>query len=105
VQLYTDRDEVLFEATRPVIPNGIEDVITRPDLADRAIFLTLPSVRKEQRRPEKEIWRDFEAAQPLILRALLEAAAHGLRTLPGVGCRGWQIPHSGRRLAKRPSGP
>jgi hypothetical protein len=83
-QLYTDQDEVLFEATRPVILNGIEDVITRPDLADRAIFLTLPSVREEQRRPEKEIWRDFEAAQPLILGALLEAVAHGLRTLPGV---------------------
>src|SRR5512146_2472226 len=41
-QLYTDRDEVLFQAARPIIPNGIEDIIIRPDLADRAIFLTLP---------------------------------------------------------------
>jgi hypothetical protein len=40
-QLYTDRDEILFQAARPIILNGIEDVITRPDLADRAIFLTL----------------------------------------------------------------
>ena len=37
-QLYTDQDEVLFAAARPVILNGIEDVITRPDLADRAIL-------------------------------------------------------------------
>jgi hypothetical protein len=35
-QLYTDQDEVLFDATRPVILNGIEDIVTRPDLADRA---------------------------------------------------------------------
>ena len=28
----------LFAAARPVILNGIEDVITRPDLADRAIL-------------------------------------------------------------------
>jgi hypothetical protein len=42
-QLYTDQDEVLFDAARPIILNGIEDIITRPDLADRAIFLTLPS--------------------------------------------------------------
>ena len=40
-QLYTDQDEVLFAAARPVILNGIEEVITRPDLGDRAIFITL----------------------------------------------------------------
>ena len=40
-QLYTDQDEVLFDAARPVILNGIEDIVERPDLADRAVFLTL----------------------------------------------------------------
>jgi hypothetical protein len=30
-QLYTDDEEVLFEAARPVLLNGIEDVISRPD--------------------------------------------------------------------------
>jgi hypothetical protein len=35
-QLYTDQDEVLFDATRPVILNGIEDIVTRP------ISLTVP---------------------------------------------------------------
>jgi hypothetical protein len=83
-QLYTDQDEVLFQAARPAIVNGIEDVITRPDLADRAIFLTLPPVKDEQRRPEKAMWRDFEMARPLILGALLDAASHGLRTLSEV---------------------
>ena len=37
-QLYTDQDEVLFDAARPVILNGIEDIVTRPDLADRAVW-------------------------------------------------------------------
>jgi hypothetical protein len=83
-QLYTDRDEVLFQAARPIILNGIEDVITRPDLADRSIFLTLPHLADEHRRTEKEIWRDFEAAQPRILGALLDAASHGLHALPAV---------------------
>src|SRR6516165_5498737 len=40
-ELYADREEVLFDARRPVILNGIEDVVARPDLADRALFLTL----------------------------------------------------------------
>jgi hypothetical protein len=83
-QLYTDRDEVLFRAARPIILNGIEDVITRPDLADRAIFLALPYLREERRRSEKEIWHDFKTSQPHILGALLDAASHGLRTLPEV---------------------
>ena len=39
-QLYTDDAEVLFEAARPMLFNGIEDVIGRPDLADCAIVLT-----------------------------------------------------------------
>jgi hypothetical protein len=78
-QLYTDADEVLFQAARPTILNGIEDVVTRQDLADRAIFLTMGSLRDEQRRPETDLWREFELARPRILGALLDAVAHGLR--------------------------
>jgi len=83
-QLYTDDDEVLFQAARPILLNGIEDVIHRPDLADRAIFLTLAAIAEEQRRPERDLWGEFEAARPHILGALLDAAAHGLRGLPRV---------------------
>jgi len=83
-QLYTDQDEVLFQAARPAIINGIEDVITRPDLADRAIFLTLRPIHDEQRRPEKAMWQEFEIVRPIILGALLDAVSHGLRTLPQV---------------------
>ena len=39
--LWTNNDEVLFDAARPIILNGIGDIITRPDLADRALFVTL----------------------------------------------------------------
>jgi hypothetical protein len=31
-RLFTDQDEILFTAARPIILNAIEDVITRPDL-------------------------------------------------------------------------
>jgi hypothetical protein len=81
-QLYTDSDEVLFDATRPQILNGIEDVVNRPDLADRAVFLILEPISEDQRRPEAELWADFEASRPRILGALLDAVSHGLRQLP-----------------------
>jgi len=85
-QLYSDDDEVLFQAARPILLNGIEDVIRRPDLADRAVFLTLPAIAEEHRRPEQGLWREFEIARPRVLGALLDAAAHGLRELPRVRC-------------------
>jgi hypothetical protein len=91
-QLYTDDEEVLFQAARPILLNGIEDVISRPDLADRAIFLTLPPIAEAQRRPEAELWREFEISRPRILGALLDAAAHGLRALSGLGHRLEQLP-------------
>src|SRR5262249_4853944 len=77
-QLYSDDAEVLFEAARPMLLNGIDDVIGRPDLADRAIVLTLPPIRDTQRRSEAELWSDFERARGAILGALLDMVAHGL---------------------------
>jgi hypothetical protein len=81
-QLYTDQDEVLFDASRPVILNGIEDIVTRPDLADRAVFLTLEPIPEERRRPEQELWATFEAERPRILGVLLDAVVGGLKRLP-----------------------
>jgi hypothetical protein len=83
-QLYTDQDEVLFDAARPVILNGIEDIVTRPDLADRAVFLTLEPIPEERRRPEAELWAAFETERPRILGVLLDAVVEGLQRLPNT---------------------
>ena len=83
-RLYTNDEEVLFKAARPTLLNGIEDVIGRSDLADRAIFLNLGPIREEQRRSETELCREFELARPRILGALLDAAAHGLRAAGSI---------------------
>jgi hypothetical protein len=81
-QLYSDQDEVLFDAARPVILNGIEDIVTRPDLADRAVFLTREPIAEERRRPEAELWAAFEHDRPRILGVLLDAVVEGLKRLP-----------------------
>jgi hypothetical protein len=84
-QLYTDDDEVLFQAARPLLLNGIDEVVSRPDLADRCIFLTLAPIVEQERRSESELWGEFEIARPRILGALLDAAVRGLQILPNVG--------------------
>lgn len=76
-KLHSDDDETLFDAMRPIILNGIEDFLSRPDLADRALSLELEVIGEV--RPEREIWATFETAQPAILGALCDALAMGLR--------------------------
>jgi Toprim domain-containing protein len=83
-KLYTDDEEALFHAMRPIILNGIEDFVTRGDLADRSVVLMLAEIPDNRRRDEETFWAEFEGATPLIFGALLDAVAFGLGTLPEV---------------------
>ena len=47
-------------------------------------LLTLARIEEQQRRPETELWREFEIARPRILGALLDAVVHGLRATAGI---------------------
>jgi hypothetical protein len=60
---------------------SIDDVIGRSDLADRALFLTLPPIADRRRRVESQLRREFQVARPRILGSLPDAAAHGLRNV------------------------
>ena len=59
--LYSDEDETIFEAKRPIILNGIGIIASRPDLLDRSIVLTLPQISEENRRDERQFWEEFHA--------------------------------------------
>jgi len=83
-ELYTDDDEIIFDAMRPTIINGIEELATRSDLLDRAICLYLPTIPDSLRRTEQQLSLDFERQRPQILGAFLSAVSIALRHLPGV---------------------
>lgn len=83
-ELHSNRDEVVFEAQRPIILNGIPDLASRPDLGDRAVSVTLASIPHQIRRAESDFWREFEAVRPQILGALLDAVSSSLRHLNSV---------------------
>jgi hypothetical protein len=92
-QLYTDMDEVLLDACRPVILTGIVDVVTRADLADRALAIKLEPIEETKRRSERDLMAAFLARAPEILGALLDGMVQGVRELPKVKL------HSHPRLA------
>ena len=78
-ELYADQEEVIFDAQRPVLLNGIEDLTARGDYLQRSIVIYLPEIADTDRRCEGEFWSAFEEARPRILGALLDAMAVGLR--------------------------
>jgi len=83
-KLYTDNTEVIFDGSRPIILNGITDIVTRSDLADRAITVTLEPIPPENRRLEKDLWEAFDKVKPRILVVLLDAMVVGLKRLPEI---------------------
>jgi hypothetical protein len=80
--LYTDSDETLFDAIRPIVLNGVTNFITQHDFAERTVELELKIIPKKKRRLEKQLKEMFERERPAILGALLQAMAHGLKHLP-----------------------
>ncbi len=84
-QLYSDNDEAIFDATRPLVFNAIPDLgAARPDFLDRTLIVEFLDPKPEMRRDEAELWRECEEMRPRILGALLDAASAGLRNLPKV---------------------
>lgn len=75
--LYTNADETLLEVKRPVIMNGIDDLASRPDLAERCLHIELPPLRS--RATEAELEARFAEDGGAIFAALLDGLARALR--------------------------
>ena len=82
--LHTDDEEVVIEASRPVILTGIENPAVRGDLEDRSIGIRLSRIADADRRTEAELLGDFDQARPIIFGALLDGLAEGLRQYDNV---------------------
>ncbi|QEN91161.1 hypothetical protein FZC33_15970 [Labrys sp. KNU-23] len=81
-QLHTDRDEMVFQATKPIILNGIPHLTERADLADRCVTVRLKAIAEDVRQPEDEFWRAWDDALPRVLGALFDALSVAIRNVP-----------------------
>src|SRR5262249_42339955 len=87
-ELYTDGEEVFFNATRPISLNGIDYLSDRPDLAERAIILNLPRIQEAARREESELYAEFNRRLPLICGAICGVISAALARLHEVKVAG-----------------
>lgn len=78
-RLYSDGEEVVFRAKRPILITSVGDVITAPDLLDRALRFELPALA--QRRPEAELDAEFAAVRGKITGLLMDGVASILRNI------------------------
>lgn len=83
-ELYTSTGETIIKAKRPLSLNGISFFANKNDFQNRSIWLDLPSVSAADRRPEGEIWADWERVRPRILGAFFDAVSMALRNLNQV---------------------
>ncbi len=82
--LFTDGEEAIFNAMRPICMNGITDFIEKGDLAQRALFVQLQPVSRDQRKTEGEVFDGLEKVRPKIFGALLDAMVTGLQRVDGI---------------------
>ncbi len=83
--LCTNDELTTFGSCRPVILNGIDDLVTRHDLLSRALVLNCPTLDEKNRRADDEFWLSFESAHSKILGSLLDAIVGGLAKLSTLG--------------------
>ncbi len=98
-ELYSDHDEAIFDATRPMVFNAIPDLgAARPDFLDRALIVEFLDMKPEMRRDEAQFWREFEEVRPGILGHCSMPSQRDSGTCPTSGSisrRGWPTSRSG----------
>jgi hypothetical protein len=82
--LFTNTDETIVDAKRPLILTGINPIALRGDIADRTNKIFLQPIEQSSRKDELSFWREFEAALPQLVGAIMDAVVIGLKNLPST---------------------
>lgn len=78
-KLFTDAEEHVVTGRRPVLLNGINDVVSAPDLAERCLFVHFTRPADGVRATEAQLEAQFSAHAGELLGALLDRVVRALR--------------------------
>ena len=82
--LFKDAAEKRFNNKRSIITNGISNIISRNDFADRSIIINLSPIPDKKRTAEKEIWEAWKRERAGILGGLCDAVSTALKNQDNV---------------------
>lgn len=81
---YTMDNSFVRKYMRIILVNGISFGKLREDFLDRCLSFHLSRISDENRKPIKDIEKDFEEDRPLILGAIFDAVSKALSIIPTV---------------------
>jgi len=80
--LYSDDGVAVFDCSRPVSLNGIEDFVVAGNLASRCVTIQAQVIPESSRKDERSFWAEFDKVKPLALGGLYDALSEGLSYFP-----------------------
>lgn len=83
-ELYSDDEDVIYRFRRCIGLNGINITATATDLMDRLILFDMNRIEQQNCREEIELLKGFEADQPKILGAMLDALVTAMQIKPNL---------------------
>jgi Bifunctional DNA primase/polymerase, N-terminal len=83
-RLYTDDEDVIIEARRAVLLNGINVPTDRGDVLDRSLVVELERIPDGERKTEEELWERFEAEHPKLLGVLFDVLSRAIALKPSL---------------------
>ena len=83
-KLYTNGEICVYEYKVPIIVNGINVVATKSDLLDRSLLIGLDRIPDDERKEEREVWKEFKKDKPKILGAIFTILSKAMTIYPNV---------------------
>lgn len=90
--LHTDSEMMSVKVPGVITYSAITSVSDRPDLHERTVRIVLDRIPPQQRRTEKAIWREFDAALPSILGGIFDVLVKAMTIHPDVENRLLELP-------------
>jgi len=82
--LYSDDDDLIYRYKRCCGLNGINISAQKPDLLDRCLLFQFESIPAGRRRPEEQLWADYERERPMLVGAALTVLSRAMAIRPTV---------------------
>ncbi|MCX7178075.1 MAG: hypothetical protein NTX56_04630 [Proteobacteria bacterium] len=83
-QLFTDAEQQVTYLHVSLLLNGIQEFFTQPDVIQRMLPITARAIPPAMRKPEAELFREFQADLPAIQRGLFDLIAEIFVHLPSA---------------------
>jgi hypothetical protein len=77
---FTNTRETLFRGARPIMIEGIYNIMKRPDILDRSTVFEVQRIADYESEEEQDL--EFDRQRPAIFGALLDMLVHGLQMRP-----------------------